>query len=200
MKIILAANRILKIFYKMSLKLLTKWLQWDLECSELVWFLELVLLLLIVFSCCYLKDHQLSWNLFLKHADDRFLWCILIGVTFTVFNSNENSLFCFTNVIIIIPCIRACPKIKNFTNFMFKLSFAFDVEIWTKCITSKRKFQLYFTVIFLQFFWLNNLFFFFFSLEWYYNKTIFVMFFNNCLVIGCCGYIFVWEITTLHWI
>ena len=65
----------------------------------------------------------------------------------TVFNSNENSLFCFTNVIIIIPCIRACPKIKNYTNFMFKLSFAFDVEIWTKCITSKRKFQLYFTVI-----------------------------------------------------
>ena len=118
----------------------------------------------------------------------------------TVFNSNENSLFCFTNVIIIIPCIRACPKIKNYTNFMFKLSFASDVEIWTKCITSKRKFQLYFTVIFLQFFWLNNLFFFFFSLEWYYNKTIFVMFFNNCLVIGCCGCIFIWENTTLHWI
>ena len=82
---------------------------------------------------------------------------------------------------------------------MFKLSFAFDVEIWTKCITNKRKFQLYFTLIFLQFFWLNNLFF-FFSLEWYYKKTIFVMFFNNCLVIGCCGCIFVWENTTLHWI
>ena len=54
----------------------------DLECSELVWFHELVTPQLLSFSCCYLENHyQLFWNLFLKHVDDCFLRCLLIGVS-----------------------------------------------------------------------------------------------------------------------
>ena len=52
----------------------------DLEYSELVWFLEVVMPQLHFFSSCYLENHyQLFWNLFLKHVDDCFLRRVLMS-------------------------------------------------------------------------------------------------------------------------
>ena len=107
----------------------------DLECSELVWFLELVTPQLLSFSCCYLENHyQLFWNLFLKH-DDCFLRCVLKGVFW-------NSSFCFTNVIIITRCFRTFPKI-NYIMSVLKLSFVLNIETWTKFVTIKRNFCIF---------------------------------------------------------
>ena len=76
----------------------------DLECSEFVWFLELVMPLLLLSSCCCHENHyKLFKNIFLKQAVNRFLRRVLIAVISCFYHFMSP---CFTS--------RLCLKLTLF--------------------------------------------------------------------------------------